>query len=84
MPRPKLSHKNAYLKRAKLRFLEGTNCSSPVKAVEAGIRSLSDWAVVLHDELEFDKITREENSTVRRKERRLERRMATKPTRTIN
>jgi hypothetical protein len=85
MPRPKLSHKNAYLKRAKSRFLEGTGCSSPVRAVEKGVKTLGDWAQVLRDELEFDQINRAEDSKTRRKVRRHERQSVRRaPTRELN
>jgi hypothetical protein len=83
MPRPKLNQKYAYVKRAAKRFLEGTNCSSPVLAVEKGIRSLSDWAVVLLDELELDQEMREADAVLRRKQR-LFRRRAMKQPRVLN
>jgi hypothetical protein len=73
-----------YVKRAAKRFLEGTNCSSPVGAVEKGIRSLSDWAVVLLDELELEKETRGADSAVRRKQRLFGRRGTIKQVRVIN
>ncbi len=84
MPRPKLSHKNAYLRRAKLRFLEGTGCSSPVRVVEKGVKTLGDWAQVLRDEIELDKLTREEDNVVRRKERRSERKSTIEEARILN
>jgi hypothetical protein len=48
--------KTAYLTRATKRFLEGTNCKSPIQAVEQGIKTLSDWidALSLEQELETE------------------------------
>jgi hypothetical protein len=43
-----------YMKRATTRFLEGTKYRSPVEAVEAGVRSLTDWAEMLAEEREFE------------------------------
>ena len=44
--------KTSYMKRAAKRFLEGTSCRIPVEAVEAGIKSLTEWADILNDERE--------------------------------
>jgi hypothetical protein len=43
-----------YMKRATQRFLCGTKFRSPVEAVEAGERSLTDWAEMLAEEREFE------------------------------
>ena len=43
-----------YMKRATQRFLAGTKHRSPVEAVEAGVRSLTDWAEMLAEEREFE------------------------------
>ena len=43
-----------YMKRATQRFLSGTKHRSPVEAVEAGVRSLTDWAEMLAEEREFE------------------------------
>lgn len=50
--------KTAYLTRATKRFLEGTNCKSPIQAVEQGIKSLSDWidTLSLEQELESEQV----------------------------
>lgn len=39
----------SYLKRASKRFLAGTSYRSPVEAVEAGVRSLGEWAQMLEE-----------------------------------
>jgi hypothetical protein len=46
--------KTAYLTRATKKFLEGTNCKSPIQAVEEGMKTLSDWidAISLEQEIE--------------------------------
>ena len=44
----------SYLKRATRRFLEGTRFKTPVEAVEAGARTLADWALVLAEEREVE------------------------------
>lgn len=46
--------KTAYLTRATKRFLEGTNCKSPIQAVEQGIKTLSDWIDTLSLEQELE------------------------------
>ncbi len=43
-----------YMKRATLRFLEGTKFRTPVEAVEAGLRSLGEWADMLAEEREAE------------------------------
>ena len=43
-----------YMRRATQRFLAGTKHRSPVEAVEAGVRSLTDWAQMLAEEREFE------------------------------
>jgi hypothetical protein len=43
-----------YMRRATQRFLSGTKYRSPVEAVEAGVRSLTDWAEMLAEEREFE------------------------------
>jgi hypothetical protein len=43
-----------YMRRATQRFLAGTKYRSPVEAVEAGVRSLTDWAEMLAEEREFE------------------------------
>jgi hypothetical protein len=43
-----------YMRRATQRFLAGTKHRSPVEAVEAGVRSLTDWAEMLAEEREFE------------------------------
>lgn len=43
-----------YLKRASRRFLEGTRFKSPVEAVEAGARTLTEWADTLGEEREAE------------------------------
>jgi hypothetical protein len=46
--------KTAYLTRATKKFLEGTNCKSPIQAVEQGIKTLSDWIDTLSLEQEIE------------------------------
>lgn len=46
--------RTSYLKRASRRFLEGTRFKSPVEAVEAGARTLGEWADVLSEERESE------------------------------
>jgi hypothetical protein len=46
--------KTAYLIRATKRFLEGTNCKSPIQAVEQGIKTLGDWIDTLSLEQEIE------------------------------
>ena len=46
--------RTSYLKRARRRFLEGTRCKSPLEAVEAGLRTLCQWADVLAEEREAE------------------------------
>lgn len=43
-----------YMKRATQRFLEGTKYRSPVEAVEAGLRTLGQWADILAEERELE------------------------------
>jgi hypothetical protein len=57
-----------YMKRATIRFLEGTKFRTPVEAVEAGVRSLGDWADMLAEERELEMI---QNSQDRRRLREL-------------
>ena len=51
-----------YMKRATQRFLAGTKHRSPVEAVEAGVRSLTDWAEMLAEEREFETETNRDAS----------------------
>lgn len=44
--------RQSYLKRASDRFLKGTRFKTPCDAVEAGVRSLEHWAVILAEERE--------------------------------
>ncbi len=44
--------KKAYLAKAAKRFLERTNCISPIHAVELGKRTLEEWVDVLREEFE--------------------------------
>ena len=46
--------RTSYLKRASRRFLEGTRFRSPVEAVEAGVKTLGEWADVLGEEREAE------------------------------
>jgi hypothetical protein len=45
-----------YMKRAAKRFLAGTTCRIPAEAVEAGIKSLTEWVDILSEEREFDRM----------------------------
>ena len=47
-----------YMKRAARKFLAGTRFRTPVDAVEAGIRTLTDWVDALNFERERDKLER--------------------------
>jgi hypothetical protein len=47
--------KTAYLVRATKRFLEGTNCKSPIQAVEQGTKTLGDWIDTLSLEQEIER-----------------------------
>ena len=47
-----------YMKRAARKFLAGTRFRTPVDAVEAGIRTLTDWVDALNFERECDKLER--------------------------
>ena len=44
----------SYLKRASRRFLAGTRFNAPIQAVEAGIRSLEEWAFILAEERDYE------------------------------
>ncbi len=44
--------KYQYLRRARRRFLAGTGCTSPDKAVTRGERSVEEWADLIREELE--------------------------------
>jgi hypothetical protein len=44
--------KNDYVKRASRRFLAGTGCSTPERAVARGVRSIDEWTDILVEELE--------------------------------
>jgi hypothetical protein len=46
--------RSSYMKRAANRFLAGTRIKSPVEAVEAGLRSLEEWARLLSEEREIE------------------------------
>ena len=46
--------RTSYMKRASKRFLEGTRCRTPVEAVEAGLRTLNEWASLLTEEREHE------------------------------
>jgi hypothetical protein len=43
-----------YMKRAAQRFLTGTKFRTPVEAVEAGLKSLGEWADILQEERELE------------------------------
>jgi hypothetical protein len=47
--------KSNYLTRASRRFLERTNCVSPIHAVEQGKRSIEEWVDILQEEFEREK-----------------------------
>ena len=53
------------MKRATQRFLEGTKYRSPVEAVEAGIRTLGQWADILAEERELESQQHRERDTRR-------------------
>jgi hypothetical protein len=68
--------RTSYLKRASRRFLEGTRFKAPVEAVEAGERSLTDWAEMLAEERETENEYLRQRSVNRRmalEERRIRR-----------
>lgn len=44
----------SYLKRASRRFLAGTRFIAPIQAVEAGVRSLEEWASILTEERDYE------------------------------
>ncbi len=46
-----------YLRRAKQRFLEGLWYRTPIEAVEAGKRTLEQWADILSEERELERRT---------------------------
>jgi hypothetical protein len=50
--------KTAYLIRVTQKFLEGTNCKSPIQAVEQGIKTLNDWidTISLEQEIEVTQL----------------------------
>jgi hypothetical protein len=58
-----------YWKRASKRFLKGSPYRSPCNAVEAGIRTLADWARVLEEERNADLVRRGLQITPRRPRR---------------
>lgn len=47
------SEKYQYLRRARKRFLSGTGCLSPERAVAKGDRSIEQWAAFVREELEL-------------------------------
>ena len=47
------SEKHQYLRRARKRFLSGTGCLSPERAVAKGERSIEQWAAFVREELEL-------------------------------
>ena len=47
------SEKYQYLRLARKRFLFGTGCLSPERAVAKGERSIEQWAAVVREELEL-------------------------------
>ena len=47
------SEKYQYLRLARKRFLSGTGCLSPERAVAKGERSIEQWAAVVREELEL-------------------------------
>jgi hypothetical protein len=68
--------RTSYLKRASRRFLEGTRFKAPVEAVEAGARSLTEWAEMLAEEREAENEYLRQRSMNRRmalEERRIRR-----------
>ena len=58
--------KTAYLTRATKRFLDGTNCKSPIQAVEQGVKTLSDWIETLSLEQELEAEQVESNRSKRK------------------
>ena len=58
--------RSSYLKRASQRFLTGTKFKSPIAAVEAGARTLEDWADILAEEREAETNLILEHRTQRR------------------
>jgi hypothetical protein len=59
--------RTSYLKRASRRFLEGTRYKTPVEAVEAGTRTLAEWADTLGEEREIENEYLKERSQNRRR-----------------
>jgi hypothetical protein len=59
--------RTSYLKRASRRFLEGTRYKTPVEAVEAGARTLAEWADTLGEEREIENEYLKERSQNRRR-----------------
>ncbi len=59
--------RTSYLKRASRRFLEGTRYKTPVEAVEAGARTLAEWADTLSEEREIENEYLRERSQNRRR-----------------
>jgi hypothetical protein len=61
--------KTAYLTRATKRFLEGTNCNSPIQVVERSIKTLGDWidTLSLEQEIEMAQLesSRARNKTIK-------------------
>ena len=55
-----------YMKRAAQRFLEGTRHRSPVEAVEAGVRTMGEWAEILAEEREAEAVAGREGRDARR------------------
>ncbi len=68
--------KLSYLRRASKRFIQGTGKRTPWEAVEAGLRSLTDWAQVLDEERERDVLEARERSLRRRTRRNVSRRLS--------
>jgi hypothetical protein len=60
-----------YMKRAALRFLDGTKYKIPVEAVEAGLRTLGDWTDFLAEEREVEMQSELERRNQRRTSTRL-------------
>jgi hypothetical protein len=58
--------KTAYLIRATTKFLEGTNCKSPIQAVEQGMKTLNDWIDTLSLEQEIERVHLETRRTERK------------------
>jgi hypothetical protein len=53
-PEETIMKRTNYMKRAAQRFLTGTKFRTPVEAVEAGIKSLGEWADILQEERELE------------------------------